>query len=350
MRVKQEFIRLLVVDDSDTIRLTVRKGLHAVNPNILVIGEAKNGQEAVQQALALKPDVILMDIKMPVMDGIQATREIMSRLQIPILIFTGSQDPEKVDTDSLNAIQAGAMMIFKKPATFGKTSTLSEFKNLSRLITSMAQIKVNYRDQVAQSQAVTRQLSPSSEQDRMVFIGASTGGPSILAAILHELPGNFPYPILIAQHMSEGFVENFARWLDSETKLTVKIARDQEIPLPGIIYLAPKCSHMGLYENREIAIAPNLTLKKVCPSVDHLFHHASQVLKEKAVAILLTGMGKDGAKGLRMVRDAGGTTIAQDEQSCIVYGMPKAAVNMQAAQQQMTPEEITTLLQSLCQK
>lgn len=348
MRVKQEFIRLLVVDDSDTIRLIVRKGLHAVNPSIIVIGEAKNGQEAVQQALTLKPDVILMDIKMPVMDGIQATREIMSQTKIPILIFTGSQNPEKVDTDSLNAIHAGAMMIFKKPATFGKTSGLSVFKNLSRLITSMAQIKVNYRDQVGQSQAVTRQLSPLSDEDKMVFIGASTGGPSILAAILHALPTNYPCPILIAQHMSEGFVENFARWLDSETKLTVKIARDQEIPLPGIIYLAPKSSHMGLYENRQIAITPNLTLKKVCPSVDLLFHDAGQVLKERAIAILLTGMGKDGAAGLRLVLDAGGTTIAQDEQSCIVYGMPKAAVNIHAVQQQMNPEEISTFLVSLC--
>lgn len=348
MRVKQEFIRLLVVDDSDTIRLAVRKGLHAVNPNIIVIGEAKNGHEAVLQAFSLKPDVILMDIKMPVMDGIQATREISSQLQIPILIFTGSQNPEKVDTDSLNAIQAGAMMIYRKPVTFGKTSTLSEFKNLSRLITSMAQIKVNYRDQVAQSKAVTRQLAPLSEEDRMVFMGASTGGPSILAAIFHQLPAKFPYPILVAQHMAEGFVDNFARWLDSETKLSVKIARDQEIPLPGIIYLAPKASHMGLHENREIAIIPNLTAKKVCPSVDHLFRSASQVLKDKAIAILLTGMGKDGAAGLRMVRDAGGTTIGQDEQSCIVYGMPKAAVNIFAVQQQMTPEEISTYLTSLC--
>jgi two-component system chemotaxis response regulator CheB len=190
----------------------------------------------------------------------------------------------------------------------------------------------------------TKQLLLERPDDIRIFIGASTGGPTILSQILKNLPASFPYPILVAQHMASTFVDNFATWLDSQTRMQVKIADEMEYPVPGTIYVPPMNTHIGLYPSRQIRLIPQMDEKKVCPSVDLLFSDASRYIKEKAIGIILTGMGKDGAEGIKMIHSQHGLTIAQEEKSCVVFGMPAAAIKNQAVDFIFTPTEIAHYL------
>jgi len=337
-------IKLLLVDDSQTIRKSIRYGLHAVNPEIVIFGEAANGVEAIQMARDIKPDVILMDLNMPGMNGIEATRTIMSENPIPILVFTAVANPEEMSEEGLTALQAGAVMIFKKPSGAHLDKKLSEMKKLARIITAMSELKVTKRIQRSTKKPTENLVLNNHRTQRYILIGASTGGPTIISTILSKLPANYPYPIVIAQHMSSRFVTNFAHWLDNETRLKVITAKDGVSLQAGKVYLPPKESHIGFYPSKNIRIIPHLDEKKVCPNVDILFYDAARHLKQNAIGIILTGMGKDGAVGLKQMREQNSITIAQDEESCVVFGMPSVAIKSNAVEFVFTPKEISAYL------
>lgn len=345
---EKKAVRLLLVDDSATIRKVVRFGFQSIDAPITIIDEAENGREGVQKALALKPDVILMDLNMPIMSGIEATREIMRHSPVPILIFTSIPDPESLTEEGITAMQAGAVMICKKPTGFQHRQAQNDFRKLARIIIAMSEIQVIRRREYPNVKP-TRQLTLERPVNTIIFIGASTGGPAILSQVLKKLPLLFPYPILIAQHMASNFVENFATWLDSETPLRVKIAEEMESLAPGMVYVPPMNTHIGLYPSRQIRLIPQSDEKKICPSVDLLFFDAARYVKEKAIGILLTGMGKDGADGMKKIHDQHGLTLAQEEKSCVVFGMPAAAIKNDAVDFIFTPTEISHYLVDLIQ-
>ena len=342
---QKDKIRLLLVDDSQTIRKSIRYGLHTVNPDIIIISEAINGVEAIQMAHDLKPDIILMDLNMPGISGIEATRSIMADNPIPILIFTAVSNPEEISEEGLTALQAGAVMIFKKPAGYQIEKQLSEMKKLARIIKAMSEIKVTKRIRTTTKNLAPTLLPPGpGEASQVIFIGASTGGPTILSTILGKMPATYPYPIVVAQHMSSRFVDNFARWLDKEISLKVTIAKDGESLFPGRVYVPPKETHFGFYPSKTIRIIPHLDEKKVCPNIDILFYDAARYFKQEAIGIILTGMGKDGAVGLKQMREQNSITIAQDQESCVVFGMPSVAIKSKAVEFIFTPDEISQYL------
>jgi len=332
--------RVLVVDDSGFFRRRVKEILEE-DPLITVIGDAANGQEAIDQAAELKPDVITMDIEMPVMDGIKATQKIMASNPIPIVMFSSLTTEGAKAT--LEALEAGALDFLPK-----RFEDISEDRNeakklLCQRVRAIAQKKHTLRKispvsaipsatKVSTAAPVKRtavNISKSGGID-LVAIGTSTGGPLALQNVLIDLPADFSKPIVMIQHMPATFTPAFAKRLDQLCKISVKEAEDGDKLKPGLALLAPGGKQMlveGRAGNATIRIIesePSLTYK---PSVDITFRSINNVFPAKTLAIVLTGMGADGREGARTLRAQGSEIWAQDEASCVVYGMPAAIVD-----------------------
>lgn len=325
-------IRVLIVDDSRTTRIILRTILET-DSEIRVVGEACNGEEGCEMARKLAPDLITMDIHMPVMDGIGAVKKIMSTRPIPILIVTGAEE----DGDSkisFEALQCGALDVIDKPqrAKGEKYQDLKE--NLIRKVKSLSKIQVSRLGSSVKLKKINLELPY-----RIVAIGASTGGPKVLVKILGALPADYPIGILLVQHITSNFTNGFAKWLDHETALEVKLAEPGELPCPGQVYLAPADHHMVIRQGR-IALESGPARHGCIPSIDALFESVAEEYGDKAIAVLLTGMGEDGARGLKMIKDREGYTIAQEESSCVIFGMPRVAIEMGAALGVLNPKEI----------
>lgn len=362
-------IRVLIVDDSSFFRRRLTEILSA-DPELEVIDTANNGREAVDKALALKPDVITMDIEMPVLDGISAVREIMQAQRIPILMFSSLTHEGAKAT--LDALDAGAVDFLPKKfediardkqeaaevlrdrvkavarrrplgrATFSHSTLARSTTLANRTLTESQRPATDpakpltarsmlERPKLAERTATasSRSYAASSGKDyKMVAIGTSTGGPVALQRILTALPANFPLPIILIQHMPAAFTGAFAQRLNTLAKIEIKEAEDNDVLRPGVAYLAPGGKQMLLEGNDSQARlrikeddSPRITFK---PSVDITFATAARVYHDKVLAIVLTGMGADGREGARMLKQQGSTIWAQDEASCVVYGMPQA--------------------------
>ncbi|MFH1213890.1 MAG: chemotaxis-specific protein-glutamate methyltransferase CheB [Candidatus Neomarinimicrobiota bacterium] len=348
-------IKILIADDSAVTREFLTY-LFNSTPDFLVAGTAKNGKEAVQIAYEKHPDIIIMDVNMPIMDGFEATRQIMETQAVPIVIVSASYDPSEVET-SFRALEAGALMILEKPPGIGHPGHKKAVDDLLRLTRLMSEVKVITR----------RTKKPESKifnlkQDRqplniihngfeLVAIGTSTGGPIVLQKILSKLPAQFPVPIIIVQHISKGFLEGMAEWLNQISPLTVRIPQNLEVLLPGHAYLAPDGFQIGVAKNDRISVRLTQGQSKpaFCPSVAEMFRSVTDVLAPNVIGVLLTGMGNDGAHELKRMRGRGGITIAQNEESCVVFGMPKVAIELGAAKYILNPDEIAALLNNLVQ-
>ena len=328
-------VRVLVVDDSSFFRRRVTEMLNA-DPRIEVIGTAADGVEAIKQTAALKPDVITMDIEMPVMDGITAVRRIMRSLPTPILMFSSlTTDGAKA---TLDALDAGAADFLPK-----KFEDISEDRDEARRILC-ARVRLIGARGVARAatpaavvskapdapSAVALGKRPRKGDYDLVAIGTSTGGPVALQDVLSRLPANFPKPIILIQHMPGSFTPAFAQRLDSLCQIEVKEAADGDILKPGLALLAPGGKQMEL-ESRGGSVrvrikeaAPGQTYK---PSVDLGFSSAAKVFPGKVLSIILTGMGADGREGARELKQGGSTLWSQDADSCVVYGMPAAVAD-----------------------
>ncbi len=352
-------IRVLVVDDSSFFRRRLTE-IIAADPEMVVAGTANNGREAVEKALELKPDVITMDVEMPVMDGIQAVREILKTQRIPILMFSslthngakatldaleaGATDflPKKFEdiardkADAIDLLRQRIKAVAKrrlsvKPSTPAVTPPAPISRPvaapIARTPASRAEL-LRTVDRLDSSESLERPFKPTGKQYKIVAIGTSTGGPVALQTIITALPANFPLPILLVQHMPAAFTGAFAARLNTLAKIEVKEAADGDVLRPGVAYLAPGGKQMlleGSETHCKIRIkeddSPRITFK---PSVDITFGSTAKVFQDKVLAVVLTGMGSDGRDGSRLLKQFGSRIWAQDEASSVVYGMPQA--------------------------
>ncbi|MCZ7402804.1 MAG: chemotaxis-specific protein-glutamate methyltransferase CheB [Candidatus Methanoperedens sp.] len=340
-------IKVLVVDDSPVAQELLIHILSS-DPGIEIIGTASNGEDAIKETKHLSPDVITMDIHMPKMDGYEATRRIMETCPVPIVIVTGSTGAQEVSM-AMRVIEAGALAFVQKPRGIGHPDYQDDVSRFIQTVKLMSEVKVVRRRAFPRretNQTVEVKLERQPEI-QLVAIGASTGGPPVLQTILSKLPGNFPVPVLIVQHMAAGFIQGFMEWLGQTSSLPVHVATHGEFILPGHVYLAPDGFAMKPDRYGRISLARGEIENGLCPSVSYLFRSVAEVFGKNAVGILLTGMGKDGAEELKLMKEKGAITIAQDKESSVVHGMPGEAINLDAAMYVLSPEKIAAVLSGL---
>lgn len=348
---RQSKIRVLIVDDSAGMRMMLER-IFCDDPAFEVAGLAGDGIEALDEVERLSPDVITMDIQMPRMDGLEATRRIMETRPTPIIILSGNLDTEEV-ASSFRAMEAGALLALPKPRGIAHSEHDDDVADLVRKVKLMAEVKVVRRwphMRTRTAPPVRQEVSGQSPATcpQAVAIGASTGGTVVINTILSGLPQGFPLPVLIVQHMAAGFIRGFADWLNLSSRLPVHVASHGELVLPGQVYLAPEGFNMEVREGGRIALSGTLLEHGQCPSVSALFRSMAEVYGGNAVGILLTGMGDDGARELKLMKDKGAVTIAQDRESSVIFGMPGEAVKFGAASHVLSPDRIVTYLASNC--
>ncbi|MCW8275673.1 chemotaxis response regulator protein-glutamate methylesterase [Pseudomonas sp. PCH199] len=377
-------VKVLVVDDSGFFRRRVSEILSA-DSNIQVVGTATNGKEAIDQALALKPDVITMDYEMPMMDGITAVRHIMQRCPTPVLMFSSlthegarvtldaldagavdflpknfediSRNPEKVKQllcekilsisrsnrrVSAYSTPAPALNPVSAPAPTPAPSSLGSYGSSAPVRPAPAPIPARTHAPGSSSPA------PKRKAYKLVAIGTSTGGPVALQRVLTQLPANFPAPIVLVQHMPAAFTKAFAERLDKLCRISVKEAEDGDILRPGLALLAPGGKQMMIDGRGAVKILPGDERLNYKPCVDITFGSAAKTYGDKVLAVVLTGMGADGREGARLLKQGGSSIWAQDEASCVIYGMPMAIVKAELADAVYSLDDIGKHLVEAC--
>ncbi len=387
-------IKVLIVEDSGLVAEVLTQALES-DKRVRVVGVASNGREAIEMLPKLSPDLVTMDVWMPVMDGFDTVEWIMANKPTPILVITSSKLKQDVEI-SLRMLAAGALDVIEKPSlndekqwqlrqtelinkikllssvrviTHVRGKTNPEFKRLVSTETKSATptlpkpkppelLKEVERaketpnplpaSRPTQPPSTSRYLFPNLPHYRVVAIASSTGGPTALLRILQKLPPNLPSPILIVQHISEGFTQGLVEWLQRETPLRLKIARDGEIPRPGEVLLAPDKRDMEIKSDFSIYTTAE-GYSALRPNADALMHSVARVYGSQAIGLILTGMGNDGAKGLKEMYTVGAYTIGQDEASSLIYGMPRAAFELGGVRQVLPlndmPDRLINLLQ-----
>jgi two-component system chemotaxis response regulator CheB len=331
-------LRVLVVDDSASVRAVLRR-FFARTDDIEVVGEAADGRAAVEKVLELSPDVVLMDLVMPGMDGFAATERIMAVRPTPIVVLSSKANRNQIRT-AFEAMRRGAVEVLGKPADTG------EWHQLAETLPDMVRTAAAARTRPAQRRARRPpEVETADRALRWAGIGASTGGPAALRELLEALPESFSMTFLVVQHIAAGFEAGLADWLNRELPFEVRLAEDGERPRPGSVLFAPGGAHLVLGPGGELALdraSPPRGGHR--PSVDALFSSLAAIAPASSAGVLLTGMGSDGAEGLAELRAAGALTIAQEMVSCVVYGMPRVAIERGAAEIELAPRQIARYL------
>ncbi|MEJ5865697.1 chemotaxis response regulator protein-glutamate methylesterase [Pseudomonas farsensis] len=374
-------VKVLVVDDSGFFRRRVSEILSA-DPTIQVVGTATNGKEAIEQALSLKPDVITMDYEMPMMDGITAVRHIMQRCPTPVLMFSSlTHEGARVTLDALDAgavdylpknfedisrnPQKVQQMLCEKVHTISRSNRrFSAYSSpapaaapaasspavASSLHSSAPAPRAAAPAPAARAPAPAQAHSPAPKRKpyKLVAIGTSTGGPVALQRVLTQLPASFPAPIVLIQHMPAAFTKAFAERLDKLCKISVKEAEDGDVLRPGLALLAPGGKQMMVDGRGTVKILPGDERLNYKPCVDITFGSAAKSYGDKVLSVVLTGMGADGREGARLLKQGGSTVWAQDEASCVIYGMPMAIVKANLADAIYSLDEIGKHLVEAC--
>jgi two-component system chemotaxis response regulator CheB len=334
-------IRVMIVEDSQVVRQLLT---HIVSQDrrLTVAAAVSSAEEALAEIGRVAPDVISMDIRLPGMNGLDATRRIMTEHPTPIVVVADAVEDDSLKI-SMNALRAGALSVVEKP-----TGTVSDgYADLAHTICT--QLRIMSAVSVIRQRVPTRtatdtveRFPESSEIARpsIIGVGASTGGPPALAKFLGALPSNFPLPILLVQHMGAAFMEGFTNWLNAQTDLDVVLAQAGMLPEPGRVYVAPGDRHLVLGAGGIMRLTTDPLVGSQRPSVNVLFQSLAATAGAKALGILMTGMGEDGARGLAEMRLAGGYTITEDESTCVVYGMPAAAVRLGASRERLALDAI----------
>lgn len=342
-------IKVLVVEDSAVMQLLL---VHLLknDPAFEVIGTANDGDEAVAFVAHRKPDVVLMDVHMPKMNGIEATRQIMASHPVPIVMASATLQQEEVSLTFL-ALEAGALAFVDKSARVGTPGFDQAIQRIKQTLRLMSEVKVVRRWHRAAKSAGAESAVPSvsrtSADVRLVAIGVSTGGPPVLRTVLAGLPKNYPVPLLIVQHITPGFLPGLVDWLSQTTGIPSHIAAQGTQSRPGHAYLAPDDFQMGVDQSLRITLSKAQPEHGLRPAVAYLFRTVAEIVGNRAIGVLLTGMGKDGAQELKLMKDRGAVTIAQDKGSSVVHGMPGEAIALGAASYVLTPEAIAAVLTSL---
>ncbi len=321
-------IRVLIVDDSALVRDALKSILES-DGAIEVVGMAKNGMEGVEKAFALKPNVITMDLKMPMMDGLEAVQRIMEENPIPIVVVS-SMDMKVI----IQALTIGAMDFV--PVTGDMNAIASDLLSKVKIASRVKPIK---RFKIRIPVPVRSFKKP--ENLKVVAIGVSTGGPQALQVLLAHVPANFPGAILVVQHMSKGFITGLVEWLKYTTKSEIKVAVEGDVIKASTIFIAPDDYHMEAGDDGRIRLTAN-TDKAIThiPSIDVMMRSVARVYGENAIGLIMTGMGKDGVIGMKAIKDAKGHTIAQDEKTSIIFGMNKVAIECQCIDHIVSLEKI----------
>jgi two-component system chemotaxis response regulator CheB len=344
-------IRVLIVEDSIVTQEMLRYILDS-DPDINVIGIAGNGNEALSFIERSKPDLITMDIDMPDMDGFETTRRIMTTNPIPIVIVTASWNVYSQEA-VFRSMEAGALTIMEKPRGIAHPDHGKDARKLINIVKLMSEVRVvtrhcNRKDSVSERPRNIGSMCQKSRSAEIIAIGASTGGPITIQGILKGLPAKDDMPpVLIVQHIAEGFLEGLVEWLVKTTGKSVSIAADGEIIKRGHVYFAPDHFNMGIANNGMIRLREPSSDCQICPSVAHLFEAVALAYGSRAIGVLLTGMGIDGAAELKLMRERGAITIAQHKDSAVVYGMPREAVRLGAARYILNPDEIAFIVGQL---
>ena len=343
--------KVLIVDDSHTTREYLK---HIINKdkNLRVVDMAADGEEAVKIVSMRPPDVVVMDVYMLKMDGYKATEKIMHSNPVPIVIVSANLNVEDVKK-TFRAMEAGAVAVLEKPKGPGHPDSERQAAKLVNTVKSMSEVMVVKR--IAKYQAPGSAAEPPAKarprhlpaRTEIIAIGSSTGGPPVIQSILSNLREGFPVPILIVQHIAANFLEGMAGWLDRETPLAIKIPENGEFVKGEQVYFAPDGYHMGITDKGEIVLSIGSPENSVRPAISYLFRSVANAYGSRAVGVLLTGMGKDGAPELKLMKEKGAVTIAQDKESAVVNGMPGEAVKLGAVDYVLPPEEIAALLNSL---
>lgn len=314
-------VRVLVADDSTTARRLL-VSLCERDPDIIVVGEASDGAQAVQLTLRLRPSLVLMDIHMPVMDGLEATKQIMRDQPTPIIMVTASTSAGDVET-GLSALRFGALTLLPKPVAPGTDGFDTAAERLTSMVKVLADVKVVRRRYApAARTAVDPRPSP-----RLLAVAASTGGPPSVCRFLQQLPADLPVPVVVVQHIVAGFLPGLVSWLRSEVPFHVTSPSDGQWLVPGTVYLAPDGQHIEVSPDLRVRLTDGDVVAGFRPSATVLFNSLAIGLGADAIAVVLTGMGRDGLDGARAMRAAGGRILAQDEATSAVYGMPGVVVD-----------------------
>lgn len=344
--VEQRRIRVLLVDDSP-IAIEVIRRMLSIAPEIHIVGAAGNGAEALELIPSLRPDVVCTDLHMPTMDGLRLTREVMAHHPLPILVMSTSLQPDQT-ANIFAMLEAGAVDILAKPRGGLESDFGVIAHDLIRKIRILSGVKVVRRRAASNPSTDVAPASVSTpkpaSRPRIVGIGSSTGGPQALEAILGALPREFPLPLMCIQHIAPGFMQGLVTWLGNCCRIGVRTAAAGEAPQPGVAYFAQDSRHLELDECGLFRCSSSGPLDGHRPSVDLAFTSIARCHGPSALGVLLTGMGRDGAQGLLDIERAGGFAIAQDEQSSIVFGMPKAAIQLGVKPLVLSIEQIAPTL------
>ncbi|MBK7865066.1 MAG: chemotaxis-specific protein-glutamate methyltransferase CheB [Archangiaceae bacterium] len=343
-------VSVLVVDDSPICRQLIIDAL-SKDPDLEIAGTAETGQEAVQKTQSLKPNVITMDVDMPVMDGLTATERIMGENPTPILVLTAdprNQAPELTH----RALEVGALALQVKPSL----DAGAEAWNLAREVKLLSSVKVirhlrGGRRGPTPGKPTAPVISPPADVQAfsaspvgLVAIASSTGGPQVVHKLLSELPGDFPAPIALVQHINAAFAESLAGWLAASSKLKVKVAKDGDGLVPGVVLIAPPAQHLVVSQRGRVALRGGEPKDGHIPSGTLLLESAAKTYGRRTVGVVLTGMGSDGADGMLAIKNAGGKTIAQSQESCVVFGMPGASIARGAIEHVVHGDDLSGVL------
>ena len=325
--------RVMIVEDSAVVRQLLAH-IVARDPRLVLAAAVGSAEEALRELPRVQPDVISMDIRLPGMDGLEATRRIMAERPTPIVVVADAVEDAALHI-SMQALRAGALSVVEKPVGLASRGYEAIAGTICTQLAIMSRVPVIRRRHLGTGSAPARPEPPRPPaawvRPGLLAVAASTGGPPALARLLGALPADFPLPVLLVQHMGASFMAGFADWLNGLVPLSVRLAREGVVPRPGEVHVAPGDRHLALGGAGALRIDDGPPVGGQRPAATVLFRSVAEVLGPRGVGVVLTGMGEDGARGLLELRRAGGMTIAEDESTAVVYGMPAAAVRLGAA-------------------